>query len=180
MTLGRVCLVIPLTAPYNKSKQVLELVGHVLPSGLSDLASAMARACTAFTPSLQTSTNGSNPSKIAGTNPANVNSVSENPSTNEKSDGGQTKVERERGTDLFRAVASVDPGTAHLNAGFRVLEGGAEGGGNGEQGSGAQARRVSGGSSSYCSETRARVVGRRNKRVVFDVCSVEPAMTTFL
>ena len=107
------------------------------------------------------------------------------------------------GKPLFRAVGSVDPDTAHLNAGFGASERARAGeGGGDEDRSGAVGEVGRGGrragersSSSYCKETRARFVsqlgrgrgiGRRRwrrqqqKKVVFDVCSIDPTGTTAL
>lgn len=110
-----------------------------------------------------------------------------------------------RGKALFRAVGAVDPDTAHLNAGFEALveegrgafpaeerqrqvvqDGGDGSGGVEEEETG---RRRGGGDASYCKETRARVSlaaggrqrRRQQQRVVFDVCSIDPAgMTAFV
>ena len=104
-----------------------------------------------------------------------------------------------QGKPLFRAVGSVDPDTAHLNAGFDALEKeslSAENGG-GSCGTAAEVGLEGSwdGESSYCMETRARLLvplvslgeGRQRprwqppgQRVVFDVCSIDPAGTTAL
>lgn len=78
------------------------------------------------------------------------------------------------GAKLFRALFSVDPSTAHLNAGFRPQRRASPQEGNERTGTAGSRPVIRG---RYSSETRARVLAR--KRVVFDVCSVEPATNAF-
>lgn len=178
--LARVALSPSLTRTHEL--QVLELVGYVLPSAITDLSLAMARACTAFSPSRPPDLGRGQ--EIAEAEHEDI--VSGN--AEELSEGGGVADGKGGCKNLFRAVLSVDPGTAHLNAAFRALDASMAAAVTATRGGSSDASvQVTPVRGSYCSETRARVFSRRAERdgggsggIVFDVCSTEPSVGVLL
>lgn len=140
----------------------------------------MARACIAFPPVLL-------PAASAATGKGEaMRSIGDG--DDDGDDEEKIRDHAARGSrDLYRAVFSVDSATCHLNAVFRALEAPSV---VGEAPSTVQVQvPLRGG---YCSETRARALSglllrrrqseaaaehtQSNSRLVFDVCSAEPAM----
>lgn len=105
---------------------VVELVGHVLPSAFNDLAQAMASICTAdYTPCRRDASDRTIGSEgVGGADGGGQWECAKG------HDDGVSKVggvygegeDKRRGEALFRAVGSVDPDTSYLNAGFDALE----------------------------------------------------------
>lgn len=153
-----------------------------------DLAVAMARACTPaplpektpgparpMSEALESDRNGGDEGlrqDVEG--PEEAKEEAARPLDSNVTDGTYQGAADSEGAKLFRALFSVDPSTAHLNAGFRTQKRASTQEGN-ERAEAVGSRPVIRGR--YCSETRARVLAR--KRVVFDVCSVEPATNAF-
>ena len=179
---------------YTLTTQVLELVGHILPSALADLALAMASACTAFSDPCAESdscgdgvasqpVNDSGDQGRRGKKETDRREESTSPTAETWHQGSGRSVGQFLGVSqktadvkfpedatrdeqwLFRVVGTVDGETKYLNAGLGAVEAGvAE--------KSVPADIVTG---SYVLETRARFSSSRQGRwLVFDVCSTDP------